>query len=77
MGGDKDASAVITMPNLLRTHVDDLHGHSSGTGKKGTHQAKLNFAVPGSTAKALHGKGYVTMMMTLASSDNDYGVPRA
>jgi len=56
MGGDKDASAVITMPNILRTHVDDLHGHSSGTGKKGTHQAKLNFAVPGSTAKALHGQ---------------------
>jgi len=56
MGGDKDASSVVTMPNILRTHVDDLHGHSSGSGKQGSSQAKLNFAVPGSTAKDLHGQ---------------------
>jgi len=56
MGGDKDASSVITMPNILRTHVDDLHGHSSGSGKQGSKNAKLNFAVPGSTAKDLHGQ---------------------
>jgi len=54
MGGDKDASSVVTMPNILRTHVDDLHGHSSGRGKQGSKEAKLNFAVPGSTAKDLH-----------------------
>merc|ERR1712135_128410 len=56
MGGDKDASSVVTMPNILRTHVNDLHGHSSGSGKQGSSQAKLNFAVPGSTAKDLHGQ---------------------
>lgn len=56
MGGDKDASSVVTMPNILRTHVDDLHGHSSGSGKQGSKGAKLNFAVPGSTAKDLHGQ---------------------
>lgn len=56
MGGDKDASTVVTMPNILRTHVNDLHGHSSGTGKQGSSNAKLNFAVPGSTAKDLHGQ---------------------
>merc|ERR1719348_2390499 len=56
MGGDKDASTVVTMPNILRAHVSDLHGHSSGTGKQGSSNAKLNFAVPGSTAKDLHGQ---------------------
>lgn len=54
MGGDKDLSSVVTMPNILRTHTDDLHGHSSGKGKQGSTQAKLNYAVPGSTAKDLN-----------------------
>lgn len=58
MGGDKDASSVVTMPNVLRTHVADLHGHSSGSGKQGSTQAKLNYAVPGSTAKDLHDQAF-------------------
>ena len=56
MGGDKDLSSVVTMPNILRTHTDDLHGHSSGKGKQGSTEAKLNYAVPGSTAKDLNGE---------------------
>jgi len=54
MGGDKDATSVVTMPNILRTHNDDLDGHSVRTGKKGTKNSRLNFAVPGSTAANLH-----------------------
>merc|ERR1711931_105390 len=56
MGGDKDVSSVVTMPNILRTHANDLHGHSSGSGKQGSNGAKLNYAVPGSTAQDLHGQ---------------------
>merc|ERR1711931_213572 len=56
MGGDKDVSSVVTMPNILRTHSDGLHGHSSGKGKQGSSAARLNYAVPGSTAKDLHGQ---------------------
>merc|ERR1712136_28854 len=54
VGGDKDATSVVTMPNILRTHNDDLDGHSVRTGKKGTKNSRLNFAVPGSTAANLH-----------------------
>jgi len=56
MGGDKDVSSVVTMPNILRTHSDGLHGHSSGKGKQGSSAARLNYAVPGSTAQDLHGQ---------------------
>lgn len=54
MGGDKDVSSVVTMPNILRTHADSLHGHSTGKGKQGATQSKLNYAVAGSTAQDLH-----------------------
>jgi len=54
MGGDKDAHSVVTMPNILRFHNDDLEGHSTGRGKKGSKGARLNYAVPGSTAEDLH-----------------------
>jgi len=56
MGGDGDETSVVTMPNLLRGHSDQLEGHSVGTGKKGSENARLNFAVPGSTAQDLEGQ---------------------
>lgn len=56
MGGDKNVHSVVTMPNILRFHVSDLEGHSSGTGGKGSDNARLNFAHPGSTSKDLHGQ---------------------
>ncbi|XP_066282973.1 phospholipase B1, membrane-associated-like [Branchiostoma lanceolatum] len=47
IGGDKDVSSVVTLPNILREFNPNIKGFSTQIGKADSSDAHLNRAVPG------------------------------
>ncbi|XP_038075947.1 phospholipase B1, membrane-associated-like [Patiria miniata] len=56
IGGDKDLSSVVTLPNVVKKYNPAVYGFSTGTGGVSNPNSKLNVAIPGAVAEGMPGQ---------------------
>jgi len=53
IGGEKDLSSVVTLPNILRKFYPELQGFSTGNGNENSRAANFNVAKPGAVSDVM------------------------
>ncbi|CAF5220616.1 unnamed protein product, partial [Rotaria magnacalcarata] len=56
IGGERDLSSVVTLPNIMREFNFKLYGQSSGNGNQNSSSAVFNVAKPGAVSADMPGQ---------------------
>jgi phospholipase B1 len=72
IGGDEDASTILTVPNVLKQYNPNIKGWAVGTGKQNSKGANLNMAVSGAIATDMPTQAQQLIDRIKANSTYDY-----